>query len=299
LNNKNNNINDKDSKETDMSRTELTDKEVTELIISGKIGPNEITMSREEIAKFVRMGRVVYKITNSLKGVKQFSINLIKSVLGIVPTIIIFLADWWSTLKKRGVRKHRKLMTGLALILGFIIVMFLITNRYTYITDPKLGNVYKVDKITGKTWFIYRSKMWEVKESNPSPGLFSRFSTFIQEIGQGLIELIPQGEKTPFPANLLEVSRNIGLTQFWPYLLLQGSIYNKSESDTATDIVIRFYYDKGDVRMNTEERTVRAVDGSVLSVEPELTEQFRVELRNAPADWDKYDYEIISAKISQ
>ena len=54
-----------------------------------------------------------------------------------------------------GVRKHRKLMTGLALILGFIIVMFLITNRYKYIAEPKYGRVYKIDRITGKTWFIY------------------------------------------------------------------------------------------------------------------------------------------------
>lgn len=201
-----------------------------------------------------------------------------------------------------GVRKHRKLMTALALILGFIIVMSLITNRYTYITDPKYGNVYKIDKITGKTWLIRFSHMTEVKESNPSPGLFSGFSTFIQEIGQGLIELIPQGEKTPFPTNLLEVS-NIGLTpiglSYRPYAILKGEIGNKSTSDTATDIVIKFNYYKGDVRMNTEERTLRAVDGSVLSVRPWLSKYFRVDLRNAPEDWDTYDYFIISAKISQ
>lgn len=276
-----------------------------------------------------------------------------------------------------GVRKHRKLMTGLALILGFIIVMFLITNRYTYIVEPKSGHVYKIDKITGKTWMFYYSKMVEVKEErDPSPGLFSRFSTFIQEIGQELgyigqeiayfvqpqsheqkeqvqeqteqgtsprdlitelwedrpmadadlvrigediMELIQKGEVTendwkrtpgyralqaariargveiPFSTDLLEI-RNTKLdtveSSSDDVFIVNGSIYNKSESDTATDIVLRmFYYDK-DVLVDT--RDVMLYE----SVEPRSTKKFKVFPSDVPTVWYKLDYKIIRAKLS-
>ncbi len=83
-------------------------------------------------------------------------------------------------------------------------------------------------------------------------------------------------ESLSFPINSLEI-RNANVIRYSPesggYFTVTGSIYNKSKSYTATDIVIRlYYYDKG-VLVDTEEITLQA-NQSPISIGPNLARAF-------------------------
>lgn len=88
-----------------------------------------------------------------------------------------------------------------------------------------------------------------------------------------------QEESLFFPINLLEirhaeVAKQIGFQgQGADYFALTGSIYNKSKSDTATDIVIRFYYYEKEVLVDTEEKVLQT-NNSPLSIGPHLAKAF-------------------------
>lgn len=83
-------------------------------------------------------------------------------------------------------------------------------------------------------------------------------------------------ETLSFPISSLEI-RNANVIRYSPesggYFTVTGSIYNKSKSYTATDIVIRlYYYDKG-VLVDTEEITLQA-NQSPISIGPNLAKAF-------------------------
>jgi len=110
-----------------------------------------------------------------------------------------------------------------------------------------------------------------------------------------------QEESLSFPINSLEI-RNANVIRHSPesgdYFTVTGSIYNKSKSYTATDIVMRlYYYDKG-VLVDTEEIHLQA-NQSPISIGPNLAKTFD-EVRLSHYDiverTGKVEYKIADAK---
>jgi hypothetical protein len=110
-----------------------------------------------------------------------------------------------------------------------------------------------------------------------------------------------QEESLSFPINSLEI-RNANVIRHSPesgnYATLTGSIYNKSKSHTATDIVIRVYYYEKDVLVDTEEISLQA-NQFPISIGPNLAKAFD-EVRLSHYDilerMGKLEFKIANAK---
>jgi hypothetical protein len=64
-----------------------------------------------------------------------------------------------------GFKTLKLLIISFSIIIIFAIVSFTISNRYTIVAAGDSG-AYKVDKITGKTYFIVITEIFEVKPDN-------------------------------------------------------------------------------------------------------------------------------------